>query len=508
MTRTAMSLVVETREVSRVLLIEDTESDARMVKRCLQRSPYRYDVVDVSTWSAAESQLRTSHFDAVLLDLRLPDREGLELVSEALSLGRDVPMIVTTGLDDERVAIAALGLGAQDYVIKDPAALALLPRSIRFAAERQRSLRAELELKDRLLSHVSHELLTPVAAAHQLLTNLRDGIVGPLSEIQHESLAIVFRNVGQLRDMISDLMDSSRAHTGKLALDLALVSLGALAREVSQSLAATAIGKNITLAVDAVEPVSVLGDAVRLRQVATNLLANAIKFTPSGGIVSVRTGRNGPNAFMSVRDSGIGIAQEDLEQIFEHLYQVARPDAPSRRGLGLGLFIAKQIVTLHQGEISVESALDSGSTFTDEMPVFRLERLVEEPARRAAERDSQISLVRLKPRLASRVPLPADWLSRIRALAARGLYVDSDAVLPNLGCPDVHIVAVTNEEGAHAMLRRVLALIEDPKHGVQPPRIDHDIKVSTRSEGWGSAELARWIESEWGPWLPPTGERA
>ena len=157
---------------------------------------------------------------------------------------------------------------------------------------------------------------------------------------------------------------------GKLQVERAPVDLAAAVESVVESERATAAGKNVALelAVDA-RPVRVQGDARRLQQVVSNLLTNAIKFTPEGGRVEVRAQRADDHVEVSVSDSGIGIAVEDQEAVFEEFRQVGTDYAKKHEGTGLGLTLSRKFVELHGGRIAVKSRLGEGSTFTFTLPV-------------------------------------------------------------------------------------------------------------------------------------------
>src|SRR6202020_3302931 len=162
----------------------------------------------------------------VLLEMGLPDGHGLDTVRRAHAAAPGVPMIVLTGLDDEALAAEAMKEGAQDYLIKGQIENRALPRALRYAIERQRMqietdlIRTQqLQFKDEFLSHVSHELRSPLTAIYQFVTILLDRLAGELNLQQHEYLEIVLSNVKQLQSMINDLVEVTRVQEGKLSID-------------------------------------------------------------------------------------------------------------------------------------------------------------------------------------------------------------------------------------------------------------------------------------------------
>ena len=250
-------------------------------------------------------------------------------------------------------------------------------------AERRRTQEAlererleQIRLKDQFLSHVSHELRTPLAVIHQFVSILQDGIGGPLSDGQREYLEVTMRNVEQLRGMIGDLLDVTRAQTGRLRIAPRRMSLTELIEDVVASLRIAAEQKDISLCTKLpAEMPDAHADPDRVRQVLINLIGNACKFTDPGGRVTISAangddpsaGGNG-HLLVQVRDTGRGIPQDQLEHVFDQLYQVEADDASSRQGLGLGLYICRELVAQHGGRIWAESELGRGSVFSFTLP--------------------------------------------------------------------------------------------------------------------------------------------
>jgi signal transduction histidine kinase len=232
--------------------------------------------------------------------------------------------------------------------------------------------REQLALKDQLLSHVSHELRTPLTAAHQFLTIVLDGIAGQPNEQQREYLEISLRNMNQLARMISNLLDSTRCQSGKLEMVRCPMSLGDTIPEVVEALRPAALEKGVSMTSEIAPGVpQVLADRQRVQEILTNLLENAIKFTPPGGRIGVRAAASGDHpgfAVVSVEDTGRGIPPRARKDLFQRLYQVEREDAGGRHGLGLGLFLCSEFVSQHGGRIWVDSEPGRGSTFHFTLP--------------------------------------------------------------------------------------------------------------------------------------------
>ena len=231
----------------------------------------------------------------------------------------------------------------------------------------------QLEMKDRILSQVSHELRTPLNAAYQFVTILQDGLAGEMNAEQKDYLAIIFRNLKQLQAMIGDVLDTSRVADGKLSIELQPTDLNQLVNDLVRTLISPASERNIKVIQDVPSDLPMVeGDPVRVRQVITNLLDNAIKFSPENGSIVISAGvwsENSGFVRLSVSDTGRGIPVERLEKIFYRLYQVNHQTDTARKGLGLGLYICRELVTRMGGKIWAESEEGKGSKFSFTLPV-------------------------------------------------------------------------------------------------------------------------------------------
>lgn len=372
----------------KLLLVEDNPGDARLLREKLaEAASTSFELECSDRLSTGLERLSQGGIDVVLLDLSLPDSLGLETLLRTLKHNPQIPIIVMTGLDDETLGRRAIQQGAQDYLVKGQTDSNMLVRSIRYAIERHQMLlqleqtqKQQLAMKDQLLSHVSHELRTPLASLHQFVTILLDGLVGNISPEQREYLEIILAKANELRTMVSDLLDATRVRTGKIMIDPQHLSVTDLILETQRSFRIAATAKGITLSSNiAADLPPAYADADRVRQILTNLIDNAIKFTAQGGTITVgaKVFKDNPNFIcISVTDTGCGISPEDCGRIFEYLYQASHEIESTRKGLGLGLYICKELVSRHGGRIWVESKLGEGSTFFFTLPVFSLGKLL------------------------------------------------------------------------------------------------------------------------------------
>jgi len=307
-----------------------------------------------------------------------------------LAAAFDEPERVPTARDAAQLMTYA---GMSGLALENTMLYADLERQV---AQRTAELRTALaraqeadRLKGQFLAAVSHELRTPLNAIIGFSTVMLDEIDGPVTPLQREDLKIINRNGRFLLHLIDDLLDLARIEAGKIELELAPVDVRALIVEVTETVQGLLHNRPITLNLSLPERLPyAYADAARIRQVLLNLLSNAVKFTKQGsisisarcvaapdtqpgtkgaGAVIVRNGqRLHPYIAVSVRDTGVGIASEDLARIFEAFHQVRSGDR--QRGSGLGLAISRRLIEAHGGRIWAESEPGKGSVFTFILP--------------------------------------------------------------------------------------------------------------------------------------------
>ncbi len=462
-----------------ILLVEDNAGDARLLREMFNKEKAdSFELTHFLRMSEALAHLATNAVDIILLDLGLPDGHGLDTVRRAHAVAPDVPVIVLTGLDDENLAAEAMKEGAQDYLIKGQIESRALPRALRHAIERQRMhteadvLRTDqMQFKDEFLSHVSHELRSPLNAIYQFVTILLDRLAGELRPLQDEYLGIVLRNVKQLQAMIDDLLEVTRMQAGKMTIELQSIAVADAIDYTVNTLQGAAAAKSITLSSELEEHLpKVCADPMRLRQILLILVDNAIKFTPANGTVRVRARMREEFdnlLVLEVSDSGSGIEPAMTERIFERLFQASDPALAGRKGLGLGLYICKELVTRQGGEIWASSATGQGAVFSVTLPVFSLQSLIAPAFKRINGAHGAITLV--VAALSSR----SEWLSiearaehshEIREMLQQCLHSDQDILLPRMGAADgtelYFFVVPTDAIGGEAIARRIR---EQPK---------------------------------------------
>ena len=466
-----------------VLLIEDNPGDADLVRLRLVESNPAVNVNCVSRLADGLALLKQDSPSLVLLDLNLPDSHGAETFRKVLEKAPGVPVVILSGQDDQALAIKALHQVAQDYLLKGGLTSDDLDRAMRYAVERQALLRSlemsrkqQLEFKNQFLSHVSHELRTPLTCIHQYATLLLDGLAGETTADQRDHLQTILRSVNKLGAMVRDLLQAARAESGKITLELRCVPLEGLIRLAVSMVQATATQKGVGIEVGVEGTIPLVhGDPDRILEILINLIDNAIKFTPADGAITVQAARmTGDPDFVciSVSDTGCGIKPEARSLIFERLYQDPHAVDNHRKGLGLGLFIAKELVTLHGGRIWVVSDGASGSTFSFTLPSYSLPKVLFPVITHNDKLRNGFVLLRVHLRPNTRPPRGnwADLCKRARALVERSVYLDKDLVLPPMTASGPEqtffVVASTDLEHSAIMRKRIeeqLEKLEDLK---------------------------------------------
>jgi signal transduction histidine kinase len=367
-----------------LLALSDSPRDVRLLRAALEAIPdWRPELAAFEQLEAAREERTRRRADLVIIAGSPGGQAGIETLRRIREGGDDCPVLVLTGSDHEETAMQLMMAGASDCLPKSAVSSRSLKRAITNALEQHRLsqaiedyrrelLRRDQELR-RACSTLSHELKTPLTSIREFLAIVLDSLAGPLSEEQRRYLGIALESCDQMAATIHTLLDAARLETGKLPLEPVPADVAPLAAWLVEAQAPAAQEKGIRLrCVLPPDPPAVLMDEHRIAQVITNLLDNAVKFTPTGGEVALRvmTAPDHPGfVVVSVTDTGRGIERDQLDRVFDRLYQTRGSDATVHGGLGLGLSICRELVALHGGDIWVESEPGRGTTFAFTLPI-------------------------------------------------------------------------------------------------------------------------------------------
>ncbi|MBN2474381.1 MAG: response regulator [Pirellulales bacterium] len=386
-----------------VLFVEDDPDDVRLVQSALgQASLTDFELKRADSFAAARESLTAGEFDAILLDLGVPDGCGLELLCGIRQADSTTPVVLLTDGDDDATAMEAIAKGAQDYLHKGEITPSSLQRVLRYAVRRQQML-VQLQTANELLDqknkhlaqlyeaahqfvdHVSHEFRTPLTVIKEFSSIMRDGLAGQISEKQREFLDIVNDRADDLAIIVDDMLDVSKLEAGVLSVWRQECRIADVFEHVRSTLQRKAAIKSVSLDVSLEDDLPVVFcDPDKIGRVIVNLVVNAIKFCGNEGQVRLwaRHCDSAPEVVIGVTDDGPGIAPENLELVFKRFHQLEAATRSSTKGFGLGLSIAKELVSLNFGQIDVESEPGRGSTFRFSVPACDQDELLARCLRR------------------------------------------------------------------------------------------------------------------------------
>ncbi|MFA5162140.1 MAG: hybrid sensor histidine kinase/response regulator [Elusimicrobiales bacterium] len=370
---------------ARILIVDDDAHLRETLQDLLEMEGYQ--VTQAANGAQAMNCVAAEFFEIILMDFNLPDKTGIDISRDIRRLNQDSQILMMTAHASLDTAVRAIQESVYDFLIK-PVDFSYLKRAIRKALEKLRleqdirGLVAELQkkneeltrlsdMKSKFLSMSSHDLsnslMTLQISFEMLVSDIKP------SEDQQKKIVFIVNGISQISRLINDLVDWASIEQGKFRLEKNYFSVATMVSELIEGPRARASQKDISVnenILPGMESVMVCADRRRLTQVLLNLLENAVRHTPRGGAITVTVEPAGADEVsVSVRDSGEGIDPVVLPKLFRSFYQ-GEPGGSSQKGrLGLGLSIAKEIITSHSGRIWVESeGSGKGAAFNFTLP--------------------------------------------------------------------------------------------------------------------------------------------
>lgn len=362
------------------LIVDDDPNARKTFGEILKTNGF--EVEEAATGSEAVRSCEAKFFNLVLIDVRLPDISGLEVLQAVHALHEESVLIMITSYASLDSSLEAMNKGAFSYFTKPvniDAALVVITKGLekqRLSLENKRLLKELAEANKKLeeldkrksyfVSNVSHEFKNPLAVIRESMKLLLDDLAGKVNPDQKEILEMGKRNAERLMRLASDLLDLQKIEAGMMVLRKEKIAVDALVGEVIQNFEIELFKKRLHLQKEIQANGGCLfGDRDKLTQVFINLLSNAIKYTPEGGNIVVKLEGNEKEIRFEIADSGQGIPEGQREMIFN---KYTRLMTEKQEGTGLGLAIVKEIVELHKGWVWVESEPGKGSRFIFTMP--------------------------------------------------------------------------------------------------------------------------------------------
>jgi signal transduction histidine kinase len=463
---------------ARLMVVDDEENLRITTAAILEQEGYIVDTA--SSGNEAVALLANADYDLVLTDLHMEAGEGLMVLNE---IRRNAPLtisVVLTGFASVESAIAALQEGAYDYLVK-PCDIETMKHTIRRGVEHRRLMlaeqkaRADLEqlnqdlemritertaeltrlnyelaeanrAKDVFLATLSHELRTPLTPVVGWIKLLRSGNLDSKSIAQ--ALDAIERNAWLQARLIDDLLDTSRIATGKLQFEPRPTDLNSAVKAALETILATAASRNIDLSID-LSPATlvVMGEPVRLQQIAWNLVSNAIKFTDPGGKVTVNTESKDAVARLVVSDTGVGISPDFLPHVFDRFRQADGSTSRRHGGLGLGLAIADALANMHGGRLEAYSeGVGQGSSFSFEIGLVHAQTVVAETTKAKSRSLKDLNVLVVEDSEDTLTLLGAMFSregAQVMQASSAGEALDAassrppDVIISDIGMPDV-----------------------------------------------------------------------
>jgi len=348
-----------------ILLVEDNQKDVRLIKDLLvMKQKHQWQLTHVQNLDGALKLIKQVDYDIVVLDLFLPDSNGIQTLKRFIIQNNSLPVIVMSDLRDEDLSKDAIREGAQDYLVKGQFISDFFIRAVQYAIERKK---IEI-LRNELLGYVNHEVSSPLYVIKDSLSQISEGVLGQINKRQELFLDLTLSGIDRLMTITEDYLLCTSLELGKLTIRKRKISINGIVREIAETFRMSFRQKNLDLHLRLpFRDIWINADRERIGQVLTNLLNNALKYTEQG-FVKIAVRKSGNNIRCVIRDSGLGIAKEEIPKLFKK-YGQTESSYKNYKGNGLGLYICKTLIHLHGGRIQVKSRVNRGTKFIFTIPL-------------------------------------------------------------------------------------------------------------------------------------------
>lgn len=320
--------------------------------------------------SAVEMLSQDKTYTAIVVDSSTHDLTD-EKIAKALALRSvHIPLLLLSDDDGQNLAKKVILLGGQDYLIRGKFDGAAIRASIEYAKEHIRDYGRSQQVKDDFLAIVAHQLRTPATIVKQYVGMVLEGYYGPVTLEQSEALNIAKHSNERQFQIIQDILQTSRMYSEHIILSKDTCEMvGLLEQIITEQDAQLDLRKQTITFEHPDKPITLHADSHYLRLAIENIIGNASKYTAHGKRIQVTLEKKIDRILVTIRDEGVGIASKDIKIIFNKFTRASNSLSRTVGGSGLGLYLSKQIVNLHDGEIIVNSELNKGTAFTIELPL-------------------------------------------------------------------------------------------------------------------------------------------
>jgi len=366
-------------DILNILIVDDEFGMRRGAERALRdvtvslpdiNGEVRFDIRTAATGKELEEKMNEGPTDILVLDHKLPDTTGLDILDRLNKSSLDLLVIMITAYASLDTAVTATRRGAYDFLakpftpeelrgaVRKAARHLILQRQARRLAEEKRQVRFQF------VSVLAHEMKAPIAAVEGYLQMIHERSVGTKLEDYDRMIDRSLIRIEGMRKLISDLLDLTSIESGQRKRTLVGVDLSEVARQAVENVKAEIERRNISIQLDVPAGLSMEADRTEIEMIFNNLISNAVKYNRDQGRVGVTVGMTGDEVRIQVEDTGIGMTPEETQRLFSDFSRIKNEKTRNILGSGLGLSTLKKIVTLYNGDIAVKSKSDVGSTFT------------------------------------------------------------------------------------------------------------------------------------------------
>ena len=364
-----------------ILLVEDNPGDAMLIEEILlEKADFHFKINVAETLKAATTKIKSNTFDIILLDLGLPDSDGLMGLEQIIAHEKNAPIIVITGLSDEDMGRKAIHMGAQNYIIKGGTESKGLVEAIYYAVERNEHLRkiklreAELEeliaQKDRLISIISHDVRGPIGTVLNFLKLLKEKFDILEDRAKQNHIEKCFTATQSTYNLIETLLEWAHTQSGRREVVPKTINCRNLIAGSIKPLLEIANKKDIRIVDLTPDDINLFVDPEMISTVVRNLVSNAIKFSHHESLIRIEHGENKNQdlAHLQVIDTGVGIEKDQLNKILDIGEGYTSSGTDNEKGTGFGLILCKELVEKNGGTLWIESQENKGTTINFTVP--------------------------------------------------------------------------------------------------------------------------------------------